>query len=237
MGSSRIESQNRQAGQMAQSTTAVGRKGAFSGVSLRWRKALRDLSFDRLRTLLVMLSIGIGVTVFGMIMITTMVIPVVANESYAAIQPASGILTINGGFDEDLGDSIARLPNGSHAAGRRAAVVRVKKADGDWADLNLLILSNLDSMSINPIDIVESEAGIWPPPARELALERNSILFTGLNLGDQVTIEAPNGRLLTMPISGLAYDPSRPPSQVAGVAFAFVDEATFEWLGLPTNYN
>ncbi|MEM8863120.1 MAG: FtsX-like permease family protein, partial [Chloroflexota bacterium] len=89
----------------------------------------------------------------------------------------------------------------------------------------------------NPIDIVESEAGEWPPPARELALERNSILFTGLNLGDQVTIEAPNGRLLTMPISGLAYDPSRPPSQVAGVAFAFVDEATFEWLGLPTNYN
>ncbi|MFT5193040.1 MAG: putative ABC transport system permease protein [Cellvibrionaceae bacterium] len=204
---------------------------------LRWRKVLRDLAFDRMRTLLVMVSIGIGVTVFGMIMITTLVISEQSTRSYQAINPASAILTIGGGFDDALVDSIAHMPEVALAAGRRAAVVRIKKSDGDWANLNLLILSNLDEMGTSPIDIVETKAGVWPPPPRELALERNSQLFTGLVLGDWAIIEAPNGRLLTMPISGLAFDPSRPPSQVAGVSFAFVDPETFEWLGFPTSYN
>ena len=204
---------------------------------LRWRKAYRDLAFDRLRTLLVMLSIGIGVTVFGMVMITTLVVADHSIKSYLATNPASAMITVNGGFHADLSESIARLPSVSSAAGRRAATVRMTNAEGEWVDLNLLILSNLNEMETNPIDIVAVEAGVWPPPPRELSLERNSRLYTGLDLGDNVMVEAPDGRLLQMPISGLAYDPSRPPSQVAGVAFAFVDTETFEWLGLPTSYN
>ena len=135
-------------------TSRINRSRSRRGRYLRWRKAIRDLAYDRLRTLLVILSIGIGVTVFGMIMITILVIEEFANSNYAGINPASGILITQSGFEEDLTESIARLPEVALVASRRSATVRVKKADGDWADLQLLLLSNADDMQQVPIDIV-----------------------------------------------------------------------------------
>ena len=58
----------------------------------RWIKVLRDLWNNRSRTILVILSIAVGVFAVGMIAATQQALTASLRQQYAAIQPADAIL-------------------------------------------------------------------------------------------------------------------------------------------------
>ncbi|MCB0033303.1 MAG: FtsX-like permease family protein [Anaerolineales bacterium] len=200
---------------------------------LRWRKPLRDLQTNKIRTILVILSIAVGVFAFGSIMGTQSIINRELARSLTETHPASAIIHTMA-FEPELAEAIGRLPEVAAAEGRRSVKARVQTGADEWQDMELFVIDDYQSMQIN---VVRPWAGAWPPPENELLIERNSLFLTNTAVGEMITLELPNGRQRQMKVAGLTHDMNQLPAQVFGVAFAYITRDTLQWLGLEPSFN
>src|SRR6476646_5721036 len=136
----------------------------------RWRKVGRDLTYNKVRTLLVALSIAVGVFVIGMIAGARDIIVTSLAANAARMNPPSATLTVDS-FGEDMLTAVRQTPGVATAEARRALIVRVQTAGGTWRDLQLFAIPNYNQMSLNR---VFPQVGPWPPPREQLLLERLS---------------------------------------------------------------
>ncbi len=201
--------------------------------SPRWRKVVRDLVHNSTRTMLVVLSIAVGVFAFGTIMAGRIVLQRELRSSYLATNPASAILT-TAPFDEDLVKAVRGVPGVAQAQGRRAVAARIQLGPEHWQDAVLYVLPD---DGITEVGIVRPEAGAWPPPDHALLLERASLGKARANVGDTVRLALPGEQARDLPVVGLTHDLSLPPAVIAGQAFGYITLDTLEWLGGPQGYN
>jgi putative ABC transport system permease protein len=202
-------------------------------VSPRWQKVRRDLFVNHTRTVLVVLSIAVGVFVFGTILSGPTVISTALNDSYLATNPASAILTTEP-FDEELVAAVARLPGVAQARGILAVPGRIQVGPTAWQDTLLYALPDDGATDVN---IVRPWQGAWPAPDRTLLIERASLPKTRAAVGDSVRIALPGQTARELPIAGLTHDLSLPPAAIAGQAFGYLNFDTLEWLGQKRGYN
>ena len=206
--------------------------------STRWRKVVRDLWANKTRTLLVLLSIAVGVTAIGMVMVSQIIIDRNLPEAYAAINPASGtILTLNT-FDDDMVETIRALSEIGQAEGRRAVFVRFLTPAGEWRNIQLIAIPDFDDITINRVN---PQAGAFPPPEETMLIERASLdASLGLGdvaIGDTLIIEPPDGKQREIQISGTVHDLSQLPAFINGSGYAYITYETLEWLGEPRDFN
>ncbi|MCA9981538.1 MAG: ABC transporter permease, partial [Anaerolineales bacterium] len=204
-------------------------------VALRWRKALRDLYQHRLRTLLSVLSIAIGVATFGMIMGTREIIQDDLAVAYNAIQPASAII-YGGPFDEALIESIRNMPEVALVNGRREIPVRVAVGNNNWNDMTLLALDAFDDQQVN---MVRPQSGAWPPATNTMLVERQSLALFNLQQGKSapLTLQLPSGHERTLMVTGTTHDMNQAPASIAGVGLGYITAETLPWLGYAQNYD
>ncbi len=198
----------------------------------RWYKVLRDLSLQKTRTMLVVLSIAVGVFAFGTVAAARANVLRELHESYLSINPVSATLTTDP-FDDNLVDAVRRIDGVSQAEGRRVVPARIQIKPNVWYDMDLFVLPDDGMLTIN---VVQPEAGAWPPPDNALLIERSSLPKTHAHMGDQVLIEIVGGEERRMPIAGLTHDLSVTPAVMAGKAFGYITFDTLEWLGGPQTY-
>lgn len=98
-------------------------------ISPRWCKVLRDLSVNKTRTILVVLSIAVGVFAVGVVVGPQVILSHDIAASYAAGHPASAILYP---FDNDLAQTVRRMDSVSDVEGRRTVNVRLKVGADAW---------------------------------------------------------------------------------------------------------
>ncbi len=202
-------------------------------LGLRWRKAWRDLWLNKSRTLLVVLSIAVGIFAFGLIAGAEYTLITEFPVSYKKINPASG--TIHAAlFDEGVVDAVRRMPEVAVAEGRLNTTVRYLDADGEWHDLQLIALEDYVASDVN---LIRPFSGAWPPPENQILIERNSLTLTGKEVGGTVLLETSTGLQRTLPIAGLTHDMNQAPAQVTGVPYGYVTRDTLEWLGMSRNFN
>src|SRR5438128_6195331 len=91
----------------------------------RWRKVLRDLWSNKTRTLLVVLSIAVGVFAFGMIGGARVILMRDLTDTWMAVDPPSATLSAEA-FDDELVQVVRKLPGISDAEARGTIQVRVK---------------------------------------------------------------------------------------------------------------
>jgi putative ABC transport system permease protein len=199
----------------------------------RWRKVLRDLWGNKVRTILVVLSIAIGVFAIGMIVGTQIMLQEDLTISYAATNPASAVLYPDS-FDEDFVYGIEKLDGVKEAEGRRSIRLRLQVGPDEWKNMNVDILADFDDIHLNKIAPV---SGDWPPPYKGLLIERASLPLTNAAVGDSVVVEAPDGRQRQMPVAGLAHDLNKPPAQFIGEPFGYITLDTLEWLGYSRDFD
>ena len=78
----------------------------------RWRKVLADLWANKTRTLLIVLSIAVGLFAMGTILSSRMVLSAGMARGYAAINPSSGTVRTLGTFDEGFVHSVGATEAG-----------------------------------------------------------------------------------------------------------------------------
>src|SRR5690348_12176137 len=149
-------------------------------IAPRWRKVLRDLRSNKARTLLVVLSIAVGVFGVGTIASTWAMLSHDLSADYAAINPGSAIL-FTAPFDDGLLRSVRRMDGVRDAEGRFDLVVQLQTGADEWRNMRLEVIDDYHDIRINK---VRPESGAWPPPRRELLIERASLGLTNANVGD-----------------------------------------------------
>ncbi|MCB0129247.1 MAG: ABC transporter permease, partial [Caldilineaceae bacterium] len=201
--------------------------------NLRWRYALRDLWLHKSRTLLVILSIAIGLFAFGLIAGAANTLRTQLPANYQAVVPAGARLHTTF-FDDDEVDAIQRMPAVAAAEGRHSSMVRYQQPSGEWHDLQLFALEDYTN---SRIDIVRPYQGAWPPADKTTLIERKSLALIEKAVGDSILVESAVGQQRMLPITGLTHDMNQAPAQITGVPYAYVTRDTLEWLGLSRDFN
>jgi putative ABC transport system permease protein len=199
----------------------------------RWRKVMRDVWVNKTRTLLVVLSIAVGVFAVGTTAGTWVMMSRDLSADYAAIDPSSAILFTDP-LDGQLVDSVRRVPGVGVAEGRFDLTVRIQTAPDEWRNLRL---EAIDDYRDIPLDKVRPESGAWPPPDQELLIERASLGLTNSGVGDLLVTRLPNGSQRELRIAGLAHDLNKVPASFSGTPVGYITFDTLEWLGYPHSYN
>jgi putative ABC transport system permease protein len=220
----------------------------------RWRKILRDIWRNKRRTVLVVLSIAVGVFAVGTVAIMRDIVTNGMAASYQAAVPPNAILYVDGSFDDDTVAAIKRIPQVAEAEGRRRGVVMFQHPQSDtWYPLTLYAAPDYGNIRIGILQREEvfgpdplrwPEPGVYPPPDRQILIERTSQLpgvpmglTPNARQGDTLTVETPSGAIRMLPMAGMVYDSVHGSAPWAGGAYGYVTLDTMEWLGFPRTYN
>lgn len=202
--------------------------------SPRWRKVLADLRHSPSRSVLVILSIAIGVFAVGTMLTTRVVLQAGLEETLDAANASSAVVFAEP-FDADVVEAARALPGIGDAEGRATVAVRLRSGDGTWRNLDLTAIANYDDIRV---DRVMPEEGAWPPPPGEALIERTSLTDANLSIGDEVVIETPDGAEHTVRIAGTAYDPGKvAPSMADGQLNGYITLDTLAALGQPEAFS
>ncbi|HSB02286.1 MAG TPA: ABC transporter permease [Anaerolineales bacterium] len=202
----------------------------------RWKKVYRDLWINRSRTMLVILSIAVGVFALGMIVSTQQALTASLAEQYASIRPADVILETEPMLDDDFVTSMRHMRGVDEAEGRRSLALRIS-LDGKgetWRDLTFYAIPDYDDPRLLQ---VRAQSGHWPPEKREVLLERATVAYLGIAPGDEILVKTSQGKKYTLRVAGVAHDLYRIPPVMEGWVYGYVSMDTLRWMGQPEGYN
>ena len=194
----------------------------------RWKKVLRDLFANRTRTVLVVLSIAVGVFAVGAVQSSQDILTREMERTWSSTQAASARISLSG-FDQDFVDSIQRMPEIVDAEGRQTTWGRVTGAQ-ETKQIEITGIRDFEAMRINKVFPEQADRDAWPPPKRQILLERNSMAFLGVGIGDSIELEL-NSKKYTLRVAGTAYNPDEPGPTFMQNAAGFVTLDTMEWMG------
>ncbi len=181
------------------------------------RKVWRDLWNNKGRTVLVVLSIGVGVLALGMITASNTLMKRQMTLSQRASQPSSGILFLRGVIDDATVSRLARVPGVTGAEGVASRGIRWKPSlDAEWQSAEIIAR---DDYTRQQFDLIELRSGRWPD-SNSLAVEFNHVTpYQVPSLGGVVYFEV-NNRPKAVTIGGTVRDPGQfPPPFTENPAF------------------
>ncbi|GAB4483419.1 MAG: FtsX-like permease family protein [Anaerolineales bacterium] len=202
-------------------------------IDARWVKIWRDLWSNKTRSLLVTLSIAVGVGTIGMIYNASHIIQRDLYTQYKQGNPAHVYLYISP-FPKELANASEGISEVKQAQARRILKVQVRSSQNEFENLNLHVIADPASFEINRFVM---EQGDFPPKVREIILERQSAQLLGVEVGDKVLIELPNDRQYELTLSGIAHDVNEIPFAIMGDATGYVNMDTLRWMGEVGAYN
>ena len=200
----------------------------------RWRKVILDLIENKARTLLVVLSIAVGVFSIGVIAGAYVIISNDMSASYAANQPANIELRM-ADFNEDVLTSVRNMPGIGNAEGRRVFSIRVHPLNSTtWTVIDLVALNDFPT---NKVDLLTPLAGNTNPAKRQVVLEKDALKQLNVRVGDQLVFELPDGTTQTMPVVGAVEDPTTGAGDFLAPPFGYISMTTLENFQEPDLYN
>lgn len=211
-------------------------------LSPRWRKVLRDLWSYKGRTVLVVLSIAVGVFAVGTILTSRVILSEEMTRSWQAVNPASGTVYTDL-FPEELVWAVRHLPEVADADARRNVPVRFQTAadagkdrasSSSWRNLSLYTYLDFDDIRIFKLWPV---SGAYPPPEQELLLERGSLAWMGVEVGDRILVEGLDGRQRGLRVAGIVHDQTQTAATWTSRAYGYVTPETLQWLGIPPGFD
>ena len=209
----------------------------------RWRKILRDLWGNKMRTLLVILSIAVGVFGVGTVTLTFTLVQNEMMANYQRAHPASATIYTDA-FDDNLLETVRRMPGVAEAEARTSITVRLRISADEWKAISLYALADFHNIAINyvvpqkfydPAPTFGGERGTWPPAEREVVLERSSLLLpgmlpAGIQVGDSIEVETVSGQQRLLRVAGLAHEETQYPATFQNQAYGYITLDTQEWI-------
>jgi len=199
----------------------------------RWSKVFSDLWDNKLRTVLVVASIAIGVFSIGMIVSGYAILAEDINISYALVKPVN-IEVWTGPFYEDMTRIIERVPGVAAVEGRRIIGVRGSRDGVAWQNLSLIVVPDFENMQINQLHTIE---GTRFPDRREMLISLEFMNDSGFQVGEDIQIEVSDGAIFTLPVVGLVGDQVTNAGDFTAPPKAYITVETLDSLGLRKYFN
>ncbi len=196
----------------------------------RWRKVLRDLFSGKLRTLLVVLSIGVGVFAVGFVATTYVVLSHDLPEDYQKINAHAASLFVSPFRADDLINSVEKVEGVGDAEGRNAISGRVQTPTGEWKQMMITVIDHPEEMQVDLIRPAQGDGHV-EVDYREALLERTVLTVMQVQPGDMLTIELPDKRTKQLKVRSLVHDLNMVAPSMGGVISLYVTPRTMDYLG------
>lgn len=197
----------------------------------RYKKVFADLWGNKSRTVLVVLSIAIGVFAVGMVANAYLILEEASTVGYQTVNPTSAFIVASP-FDDELVDSIRAMPEVAEAEGKRVREVRMELNGRSYS--TTLSAQDYENARVN---LLQSTGGKAIPGDHELLIDQTAVALTEFKIGDTAIVEMNDGRHYEMTIVGTVRDQNSNPSINSGGINAYTTLDTFEWLGESADYN
>lgn len=200
----------------------------------RWRKVLHDLLDNKGRTLLVVLSIAVGVFSIGVIAGAYQIISNDMSASYAMNQPANIEMRMTN-FDDAILSSVQNNRHVADAEARRVFNMRVRVPGTEkWTTLDMVAF---DSFSDNTINLLAPIEGRTAPAKREVLLEKGALQHLDVGVGGVLEFQLPDGSTKSLPVVGIVQDTAAGAGDFLASPFGYITTDTLQYLGQPKLYN
>ena len=210
--------------------------------AVRFRKILRDLSSNRSRTLLVVLSIAVGIFATGAILGARQVLLREFEADFAGSLKTSITFAVTGA-DQSIVDKIAERDDVVATRGHYLSYARLRLANGDgsaedtslssWDSLEFRALPAVDT-PINRIEPLTTTT--WPPRKGDLLIESSALAVFDYRIGDLVEIDT-GMQVATFRVAGFVHDINAIPARFFRQVTAYTTTDSLELLGEPDIFN
>ena len=199
----------------------------------QYYKIFRDMTQNKGRSTLVVLSIVLGVFAIGLTMGSRAMLSAGMSESYLAANPAQLRFGTNQLMSSDYFDNLAKHPEIADVYGRRAVEMRIQTGPDSWQNIDMILLEDLNNIEIGKLDI---ETGDWPPTRGQIFIERSGIDMINAAEGENIIIETQDGRRQELQVAGTTYDAINFSSDLSGYVYGYVDSKTMASFGVPQTH-
>ena len=200
----------------------------------RWRKVFHDLINSFSRTLLVVISIVVGVFSIGVIVGSYVIISNDMSVSYSANNPMNVDLRTNP-FDTSVVANVQNMRGVKQAEGRRVFTTRARiQGTEQWVTLNVIAIDDFSKMKIN---LLRTDSGTNTPGNKQVILERKVLADLNVSVGQNLEFELKNGTIKTLPVVGLVLDSSTGAGDFLANPFAYITTDTLPFLNQGISYN
>ncbi|MBL6980816.1 MAG: FtsX-like permease family protein [Anaerolineales bacterium] len=199
----------------------------------RWNKVIADLWDNKMRTLLVVASIAVGVFSIGMIVSAYAIIAEDIDHSYALASPVN-IEIWTDPFYEDFVNVIEHIPGVAAVEGRQITGIRASNDGKEWQDLGLIAITDFRNMQVNQLSTI---SGTQYPGRRELLVSTDFMADAGFQVGDHIQVELANGDIHTLPLVGVVGDQVTDAGDFTADPKLYITMDTLESLGIAKYYN
>ena len=198
----------------------------------RWQKVLSDLWKNKTRSILIILSISVGLLAIGVITDIYSLLNEDMAAGYSAINPAN-IQLKTSLIDQNMIDHLEKIEGVRSAEGARETNMQIMTKSGNWDTIDLQS-KKYDKAEISQLVLLE---GVWPPQKNEIVLSAHKIKNLQASIGDWVLLRDSNGDEYRLKVVGLVKDQTLGSSGSAGGFFAadtkgYVDSKTLSKLGV-----
>jgi putative ABC transport system permease protein len=198
-------------------------------MSVIWHKTWSDLWGNKIRTILVVLSIATGVFAIGATFGMSDQLLTGMNAAHQASIPAHFVMYSDETLTKDLVNDLKKIEGVEDIALGNHIDIRYKVRPEDEWD-NAWLISREDYLE-QTYELLPLKAGEWPKRNR-IGIERLSSQQFGLELGDKVLFEV-DDRAKTRVVSGILRHNFVPPPQFGGPAVFFTDAEGMELFDIP----
>jgi putative ABC transport system permease protein len=192
-----------------------------------FKKILADLWTNKARSILVALSIAVGVFAVGIIIATMQIVRHDMLADYLAINPHTARLYTRD-FDVSLLEKLRGLPEVETAGASYNIWLKIAARDGRQHQINLNSIVSLDALQVDKLVLALGSTSLADG---EIYLERQGAEGLGWKVGDTVTLELADGSTRGLKVTGTVHDVLANPYKFNGSTSGFVTPATMASLG------
>ncbi len=202
-------------------------------MSSRWKKVWADFWGNKIRTVLMVLTITVGVFAVGFVGNMSVMVNRDMEADYQSANPAEAIIYTSW-VDKDLVERLNTVPGVGGVEGRSTISVFVNLPDGRRINTQLESLTAFSDDRVNIIKPAEPGGTLPEIHEKEFWLDRSAAL--GLNPGDIVKIEMTDGTVRKLRFGGYVHSVAIFPYNIVSTASGYVTPETLFWLGGSADY-
>ena len=212
-------------------------------VGVRFRKIFRDLTSNRSRTALVVLSIAVGIFATGAILGARQILLREFDADFASSNKAS-ITFYVAPTEQSVIDRIIARDDVIAATGQYLSYGRLRLVDSRMADVDLAVQSSWDALElhahssfdfqVNRIEPLNTSS--WPPRKGEVLIEKSAHGTFDYRIGDRIEIDT-GTRVATLRVVGFVHDINSIPARFFRQVTAYTSLDSVELLGETQVFN
>ncbi len=186
------------------------------------KKILNDLRGNAGRTALVVLALSLGLWGLGFNVVSFTIMQNDLNENFLRSKPYHVAIGADD-FPPDVLRQLAERPEIEAAEFRDLSFLRIEAKPGYWLPLWLFAV---DDFSHTRLAHLYPQVGSSRPSPGSVLIERNGKLVSNLVVGTLARVRV-GGKTLSVPVSGITFDPAQAPATQDAFIYAYTDPATY----------